>query len=104
MQTELNSIITQVISSCEAEKIILFGSRSREHYRENSDFDLCIICPSNNKRRTLANLYCNVDSNYPIDFLLYTPTEWRQAVKDVCSFAYAINQEGVVLYGRQCEI
>lgn len=97
---ELNSIVNQVVSNCSPEKIILFGSRATNKYTKDSDFDLCVISKSNNKRKTLTELYCNVDSEIPIDFLLYTPTEWQRSITDKCSFGFQINKEGVTLYGR----
>lgn len=81
------------------DKIILFGSRATDNYKTNSDFDLCVVSNSNNKRKTLTNLYCEIDSEFPIDFILYTPDEWERLLTDRYSFAFQINKKGVVLYG-----
>lgn len=96
---ELNSIINQVILNCNPDKIILFGSMATGKYRKNSDFDLCVVSNSSDKRKTLTDLYCEIDSERPIDFLLYTPDEWERSLKDNCSFASQINKKGVMLYG-----
>ena len=60
---------------------------------------LCIIVDTQDKRTLLTDLYCNTESEAPIDFLLYTPEEWARSVADSRSFAYKLNREGVVLYG-----
>ena len=46
------------------------------------------------------DLYCDTESDTPIDFLLYTPEEWEHSVADSQSFANKLNREGVVLYER----
>ena len=63
------------------------------------DIDLCIIASTNDKRSLLTDLYCDTESDTPIDFLLYTPEEWEHSVADSQSFAHKLNREGVVLYG-----
>lgn len=98
-KTLLGDVVKQLKRTCRPEKILLFGSRARGNYREDSDIDLCVIAPTENKRKTLAEMYIKVESSLPIDFLLYTPEEWERNVADSTSFAHQIHEEGVVLYG-----
>ena len=80
-------------------KILLFGSQAKGTATAKSDIDLCIIASTNDKRSLLTDLYCDTESDTPIDFLLYTPEEWERSVADSQSFAHKLNREGVVLYG-----
>ena len=54
---------------------------------------------TDNKRETLSDMYYDIKANLPIDFILYTPSEWDECVKDPYSLASHINKEGVILYG-----
>lgn len=94
-----DNIVNQLCSDYNPVKIILFGSQSKGTATHKSDIDLCVIMNSNNKRQSLADMYYNIDSDKPIDFLLYTPSEWDACIADSSSFAYKINREGVMLHG-----
>ena len=96
---KLNAIREQVIQLCDPQKILLFGSQAKGTATTKSDVDLCIIASTNDKRSLLTDLYCDTESDTPIDFLLYTPEEWERSVADSQSFAHKLNREGVVLYG-----
>jgi hypothetical protein len=96
---ELREIQEQIVKLCAPEKILLFGSRAKGTATARSDIDLCVIASTTNKRALLTDLYCDTQSDTPIDFLLYTPEEWDQCVSDYQSFAHKLNQEGIVLYG-----
>lgn len=93
------SLQHQIVKICAPKKIILFGSQAKGTATERSDIDLCIVAETANKRKLLTDLYCDTDSEKPIDFLLYTPEEWDKNVNDIQSFAYKLNREGVLLYG-----
>lgn len=96
---DLNAIREQVIQLCDPQKILLFGSQVKGTATAKSDIDLCIIASTHDKRSLLTDLYCDTESDTPIDFLLYTPEEWERSVADSQSFAHKLNREGVVLYG-----
>ena len=97
---KLNTIREQVIRLCAPEKILLFGSQAKGTATAKSDIDLCVIASTKDKRSLLTDLYCDTESDTPIDFLLYTPEEWEHSVADSQSFANKLNREGVVLYER----
>ena len=94
------SLQRQIIEICAPQKIILFGSQAKGTATERSDIDICIIAETTNKRELLTDLYCEIDSEKPVDFLLYTPEEWNKNIEDAQSFAYKLNREGVLLYER----
>lgn len=95
-----NEIVRQITDKFAPEKIYLFGSRAKGTATKSSDIDLCVIMDTNDKRKTISDLYCSIECNYPIDLLLYTPSEWEKCVLDETSFAYLINSKGVLLYSR----
>ena len=99
---DFKNITEQIIDLYSPQKILLFGSRAKGTATERSDIDLCIIMETQRnkeRRRLLADMYCDIESPVPIDILLYTPEEWEHCVKDKCTFAYKINKEGIALYG-----
>jgi len=100
--TDFKNITRQIVDLYSPQKILLFGSQAKGTATERSDIDLCIIMETQRtkeRRRLLADMYCDIESLVPIDILLYTPDEWEQCVKDKCTFAYKINKEGITLYG-----
>ena len=93
------NIAKQIVDMYLPQKILLFGSHAKGNAKPNSDIDLCVVADTSNKRKTLADMYYYIDSELPIDILLYTPKEWEDCVHDFASFAHKINKEGVLLYG-----
>lgn len=67
---ELQAIQEQIIHLCRPQKILLFGSQAKGTATSKSDIDLCVIASTENKRALLTDLYCDTESNIPIDFLL----------------------------------
>jgi len=64
--------------------MILFGSRVHGKPTRYSDFDLIVVSPSFRKKKTLQRAigfhhYWNLD--YPVDFLCYTPEEFKKLRK-----------------------
>ena len=94
------SLQRQILEICAPQKIILFGSQAKGTATERSDIDICVIAETTNKRELLTDLYCEIDSEKPVDFLLYTPEEWSKNIEDAQSFAYKLNREGMLLYER----
>ena len=94
------SLQRQIIEICAPQKIILFGSQAKGTATERSDIDIWVIAETTNKRELLTDLYCEIDSEKPVDFLLYTPEEWNKNIEDAQSFAYKLNREGMLLYER----
>ncbi|HHW45418.1 MAG TPA: nucleotidyltransferase domain-containing protein [Clostridiales bacterium] len=101
MNKAVDNIVSQIVERFNPEKVILFGSQAKGTATDQSDIDICVVVETDNKRRLLAEMYYEIDSEIPFDLLLYTPHEWEECLKDKSSFAYKINTEGAVLYGRQ---
>jgi len=99
LNIENEKIVAQIKNKYPPAKIFLFGSCAFGTAQKNSDIDLCIVMDTKDKRRLLKDLYYNIDSEKPVDFLLYTPAEWERCISDKTSFANKIFHSGVALHG-----
>jgi predicted nucleotidyltransferase len=99
IEYQIKQIKRQILSYYTPSKIILFGSLTKGTATKKSDIDICIIKNTDKKRELLTDMYLNIESNRPFDLLVYTESEWEECIKDKASFAYLINNTGVVLYG-----
>jgi len=61
--------------------MVLFGSRARGDVRRHSDVDLIVVSEGFRRKDHVARaypLYLAWDLRYPVDFLCYTPEEFRR--------------------------
>ena len=66
--------------------MIFFGSRAWGKPHRDSDIDLIIVSPKFRRRRPLdrgLNLYEYWDLDYPVDFLCYTPEEFKKLSRQI---------------------
>jgi predicted nucleotidyltransferase len=62
------------------ERMILFGSRARGQSKRFSDVDLIVVSKKFNRKGAIeraAPLHLEWDLGLPVDFLCYTPEEFR---------------------------
>lgn len=80
------------------DRVTLFGSYGTSLYKPGiSDIDLCVVAESKDKRKTLTKMYSEIELDLPYDLILYTPSEWAEAIKDSGSFAYKISKTGLLV-------
>ena len=91
--------LTEKLMPFNPQTVILFGSQAKGNARDDSDIDLCVVIDTDRKHRLVAELYCALDCDKPVDIIVYTPKEWAECIEDSTSFAYKIKTEGQVLYG-----
>ncbi|HKZ48945.1 MAG TPA: nucleotidyltransferase domain-containing protein [Thermoplasmata archaeon] len=63
------------------ERMILFGSRARGEAHRFSDVDLLVVSAKFHRRNAVDRAYplrLEWDLDYPVDFLCYTPEEFRR--------------------------
>ena len=92
-----------IVSEINPDKIILFGSRARGDYNEDSDYDILILKSRfTNRRKTLKDLRINLYKKgicVAMDILLLDTAKYEQ-LSDVNGLVYTnIKQEGKVIYG-----
>lgn len=76
-------------------KMILFGSMATGKARKESDIDLLIVSAKFrglNFFKRAAKMYDYWHLNYPVDFLCYTPQEFRKLSKRVSIVSEAIRE------------
>ncbi len=78
-------------------KIIFFGSRVKGKPKKYSDFDLIIVSPYFQRKKILdrpLGFYKYWKIDYPVDFLCYTPKEFKEMSEKVTLVRDAI-REGI---------
>lgn len=85
------------------EKIILFGSFSRDDNREYSDIDLIIIKKTNERflDRIKKSSRMISGSPHPVDILVYTPEEFEALSRQNTPFSKNMLSDSIVLYEKQ---
>lgn len=100
---EANLLAKTIAKHYKPEKIILFGSAARGDYHANSDIDLLIIKQSNKKKayriKEIFKSLRNVTRKYPLDPIVYTPSEIKERLSLGDYFIKRIMTEGETLYG-----
>ena len=100
IKSRLERLKQQLVSKYEPEKIILFGSAARDDIEIN-DIDLFIIkddIPHLGAER-IRQLYRLVDTDLPVDYIVYRPKEVAERLSLGDPFIVDIFNEGKVLYG-----
>jgi len=90
--------IRKVSKYLKVEKAILFGSRVRDEWLEDSDIDLIVVSPVNGIHFTdrAILLYRLWNDNYPLEVLCYTPEEFKKKIRQIGIVKEAV-REGIVL-------
>jgi len=96
----IEALKKQLITIYSPEKIILFGSATRD-VEEVNDIDLFIIkddVPHFGADR-IQELYRLMDTDLPVDYLVYRPAEVAERLSLGDPFVVEVLREGKVLYG-----
>lgn len=99
---DVRIIAQAIIRKYHPEKIVLFGSAARDEFEEGSDLDFFIIKQTRlpRHRRPLEIYRFLDDRDLPIDFIIYTPQEFKQRLSLGDFFVKRILKEGKVLYEK----
>lgn len=81
-ESAIGTAIRRIVERFDPDEVILFGSRARGDAREDSDYDLLIVGPSDEPRgRRIGDVYAALlGVGIPIDVLWWTRDEieeWR---------------------------
>ena len=100
IKSRIESLKQQLVAKYHPEKVILFGSAAREA-DEINDVDFFIVkddVPVLGAER-IRQLYRIMDTDLPVDYLVYRPSEVAERLALGDPFVAAILREGKVLYG-----
>ncbi|MBP8655059.1 MAG: nucleotidyltransferase domain-containing protein [Kiritimatiellae bacterium] len=98
----LREITGRIVREYAPERIVLFGSRARGDARPDSDIDLFVVMDSRADRmmRAVQMDRLFADRTWAMDFVIYTPHEFATALRGIGLIIDAVEEEGIVLYGR----
>ncbi|MCK4997011.1 nucleotidyltransferase domain-containing protein [Candidatus Pacearchaeota archaeon] len=80
-------------------KVILFGSRATGNSTEQSDFDLIVVSEAFEDKDIIKRgslMYDDWDYNFAVDFICYTPEEFKEKESRVSIVSEAL-KTGVVI-------
>ena|ERR1039457_5110779 len=100
LMRQIDNLKNQLTGLYAAEKIVLFGSSVRDTAEVN-DIDLLIIkedVPNTGTER-IRQLYRMMDTDLPVDYLVYRPSEIKDRLSLGDPFLENIFKEGIVLHG-----
>ena len=100
MSMNLEKILNEILACCRPSRVILYGEKVVAGSHDLKAADFCVIADYVDKRTMLQKLYLSVDAPIPVQFLLYSPKEWADMLKDAGSYASAIEKKGTILYGQ----
>jgi predicted nucleotidyltransferase len=103
MESQLQKAINVIVRVADPEKIILFGSRARGDYRDDSDYDLCVIKSNIEHRRRLAKkLYRYLyETGAAIDLIVETPEKFNELKNNPYMIYKAIKDNGRLIYEKE---
>lgn len=97
----LKKISQKLKEEYHAEKVILFGSYAREEGTEDSDVDLLVIAPTQQRmidRMTSVSLILwDITDTLPVSPIVLTPEEFREKLEMRDAFIGTIVEEGLEL-------
>ena len=99
---ETRLVVSKIVSYCNPEKIILFGSMARGTEGPNSDIDLLIIKETGKKRpfrvKEVFEAVRGLKRQYPLDPIVYTSGEIKERLSIGDYFVTDAMTHGRVMY------
>jgi len=99
---KINEVAQAIGKNFQPEKIIFFGSYVWGKPGPDSDVDLFIIKETKNTRETARQISRSVSPRpFPIDFIVYTPSQTEKRKKIGDFFVKNILEKGQIIYVGQ---
>lgn len=99
LQSELDRFLPILIGQFHALKIIVFGSFVGNEISEWSDLDIVVVRDTTGRfLDRSAELLQALQPQVGVDFLVYTPEEWKCLIRDSLFVRKEIFEKGKVLY------
>jgi len=100
---ELSDVVDIIVNKVNPDKIILFGSRARGDYRDDSDYDLLVLKENLGKKRLAGEIYSEFYNKcvmIPVDILVADTEKYSNRLSEMGFIYREINREGVLIYER----
>ncbi len=101
--SQINDIVNRIAISYDPDKIILFGSYAHGNYSDNSDLDFILIkdtnIPKHKRGLEVRRLFYGLP--IPMDFKIYTSTEFSNELLNQYSFLSSAIKGSKILYERK---
>ena len=103
MRPEIKIICDTWVRAVQLQKIILFGSHARDTADVESDFDFLVVwhnpaMKTNREKAIHLRRLLPREVHVPMDLIVMTPEQYRDATSDPRTFTSLINREGRVIY------
>lgn len=101
-QNKIQEIVSILKTEIDPDQIILFGSRARNLFHENSDYDLCIIKKNVVHRRKLAQEIYKLlyGTGVSIDIIVETPEKFLEHKENPYLIHKQIEDYGLILFEK----
>jgi predicted nucleotidyltransferase len=103
MDVILQEIINRIVEEADPDKVVLFGSRARNHHKDSSDYDICVLKQGfYHKRKLRRRLYSRLFGvGAAVDIIVETPEKFSE-LKAKSFLIYAdVEKHGEVIYEKQ---
>ena len=95
----IQEIVWQIVEHFHPQKIILFGSHAYGTATADSDVDLLVMMDTEEKPlHVAARIAAAIDHPFPLDIIVFTPSDWNASLKRKGIFATEVTMKGMVLY------
>jgi predicted nucleotidyltransferase len=97
-QRTIDTVVQRIVEKFKPHKIILFGSYAFGTPRPESDLDLLIVMDKDENERKSLEIRRELDVNFGLDLVVYSPKRLRQRIDLGDSFLQEIMHQGKVVY------
>lgn len=95
----IQRIVQQIVEQFRPQRVILFGSYTHGTPTEDSDVDLLVVLETDEQPlHAAAQIAAAIDHPFPIDIVVFTPTELAASLQRQGVFATEVMTRGIVLY------
>jgi predicted nucleotidyltransferase len=96
---DIQAVVRQIVQHFHPEKVVLFGSYSDGTPDGDSDVDLLVIMDTDEQLlQAAARIAALVDHPFPLDIIVFRPSEFRASLERKGVFATTVMTTGTVLY------
>lgn len=95
----VKNIVTEIVEKFFPQKIVLFGSYAYGMPTRDSDVDLLVIMPTQERPlRKAAEISASIEHPLPIDVIVKTPEEIQTRLEQGDTFISKIIEEGITVH------